>query len=252
MQSTRQASRQPTVLGRTITARTRDRLAKSTSAGLWDGNVFFAAVMTAVIWVAIWNGFLGSAFWSGMPGEDGGLARLHLRVSLGVGLAWGAVAGWWSYRYHNRGAAVGATAPAGRLLGAHRLHSIALGLFFALAAIVQAWGIDPRFGAITAAILLAKTAAGYYFLPVLLRYLAGEYPRLWQMASLAERLLLGLLGGLAVLNLFVPLAFGQSNHFLAVLAHLICVIFVPWLPALAAWALIHFRSAGQAGAARGR
>jgi hypothetical protein len=239
MHSTRQASKQPTVLGRTITARTRDRLAKSASAGLWDGNVFFAALMTAVIWVAIWNGFLGSAFWSGMPGEDGGLAQLHLRISLGVGLAWGVVAGWWSYRYHNRGAA----GSAGRLLGTHRLHSLALGLFFALAAIVQAWGIDRRFGAITAAILLAELAAGYYFLPVLLRYLAGEYPRLWQMASLAERLLLGLLGGLAVLNLFVPALLGQSNHFLAVLAHLICAIFVPWLPALAAWALIHFRSA---------
>jgi hypothetical protein len=252
MHSTRQAPQQPSVLGRTITARTRDRLAKSASAGLWDGNIFFAALMTAVIWIAIWNGFLGSAFWSGMPGEDGGLARLQLRISLGVGLAWGAVAGWWSYRYHNRVAADGAADLLGRQLALHRLHSIALGLFFALAAIVQAWGIDPRFGATTAAILLAELAAGYYFLPVLLRYLAGEYPRLWQMASLAERLLLGLLGGLAALNLFVPALLGQSNHFLAALAHLICVIFVPWLPALAAWALIHFRSAGQARADRGR
>jgi hypothetical protein len=250
MQSTRQASKPPTVLGRTITARTRDRLAKSTSAGLWDGNVFFAALMTAVIWVAIWNGFLSSAFWSGMPGEDGDLAQLSLRISLGVGLVWGVVAGWWSYRYHNRVAANGAADIVGRQLALHRLHSIALGLFFALAAIVQAWGIDPRFGAITALILLAELAAGYYFLPVLLRYLAGEYPRLWQMASLVERLLLGLLGGLAVLNLFVPALFGQSNHFLAVLAQLICVIFVPWLPALAAWALIHLRAAGQDRAAR--
>ncbi|HYF64483.1 MAG TPA: hypothetical protein VD886_16785, partial [Herpetosiphonaceae bacterium] len=152
-------------------------------------------------------------------------------------------AGWWSYRFLNAGRDAATT---GRLLGIHRLHSLALGLFFAGAAGVQAWGIDRRFGGITAAILLAELAAGYYFLPVLLRSLAGEYPRLWQAASLAERGLIGLLGGLAALNLFVPAALGRSNHFLAGLAHCICALFVPWLPALAAWALICFRSAGQA------
>lgn len=244
MQNAHQAPKQTTVLGRSIEERTRGRLAKSTMAGLWDGNVILAALMTAVIWITLWNVFLGSTFWSGQPGEDRALARLNLDISLGIGLAWGALAGWWSYRYHN--GAGGPERPAARLLGIHRLHSVALGLFFALAATVQAWGIDPRFGGVTAAILLAELAAGYYFLPVLLRYLAGEYPRLWQMASLVERALIAGLGLLAVLNLFLPTALGSSNHFLAILAHGICGLFMPWIPALAAWALIYFRSAGPA------
>src|SRR5688500_16974426 len=98
MQNTQRSTKQATILGRAIAARTWDRLAKNTTAGHWDGNVFFAALMTAVIWVVLWNAFLGSTFWSGQPSEDGGLARLNLRIGLGLGLGWGALAGWWSYR----------------------------------------------------------------------------------------------------------------------------------------------------------
>lgn len=216
----------------TFSTRARRRLLDDVSAAPFDGGPMTAVLIPLLIWIPVWGVILGSVFFEDMPLASLGLGLANALVGAAIGAFW-AIVGLIARRRDLHARTAIARAHVAALLGAMGLAFLIHGLARSAPAAAGALGM--------LAVLLIVGARRQ---TDMLAFLAGERPRALG-AALAAGSVSGGAIGLASIFVSLPLvALTPPAVFMGLVAFVLALLAVPWIPALLAWAGMHWRASG--------
>jgi hypothetical protein len=216
-----------------LSTKTRKQLLNDESAAPFDGGPATAVFIPLLIWIPVWGVILGCVFFEGMPLASLGLGQANALFGAAIGAFW-AIVGLIARRRnpHTRTAIA-------------RAHVASLLAAFGLAFLIHGVARSTPAAAGALGMLAVLLIVGVRRQTEMLAFLTGERPR-----ALAGALAAGSVSGAAIglVSFFVslsPVALTPPAVIMGLVAFALALLSVPWIPAMLAWAGMHWRTAGE-------